>query len=264
MRFTGLPLCLSFALTGSIQAQDYTPYIQISEGSVICRQGILGLESGPMLSYEAWLKDPRGVTVGQHNKYTYSFRLDGQYQHEEQTSGVYTCHAKFYVNSQQIAQLNAPRFINNCGDQRGNIIAEYNQEGVAFTPNCSDFTQSVPSLSHYSFSQWNSSTYGWAILKDTVVSNTYCVVANHGSTPPFSSGYRNPVRNLQVSGALNSRHVYGDAVDLDTPNAPNNTMYNALRTIAKGGSCGVACVEPRSIAPNHFHADYRGACPSGW
>lgn len=131
-------------------------------------------------------------------------------------------------------------------------------------PACNDFTQSVPTQSHYSFAQWNSGTYSWALLKDTVTGGTYCVVFNHGSTPGFNSGYRNPAHNAIVSGAQNSRHVYGDAVDLDTPTAPNNSLYDSLRFIAKSGACEVSCVEPRSMSPSHFHSDYRGACPTGW
>jgi len=152
----------------------------------------------------------------------------------------------------------------DCGDDRTNMREEYRAGQVAWTPECTDFTQSVPTVSHYSFDEWNSGTYSWAVLRDTVTGNLYCVVSNYGSTPGFNSGYRNPAHNAAVGGAQNSRHVYGDAADLDTPTSPNDALYDALRQLAKNGACGVACVEPRGMSPSHFHADYRGACPAGW
>jgi len=59
----------------------------------------------------------------------------------------------------------------------------------------------------------------------------------------------------------------GDAVDL---NSTTDQEYQDLRNIAKGGSCGSACVEPE---PSNYHAhiDYRSiapinpsACPTLW
>jgi hypothetical protein len=153
---------------------------------------------------------------------------------------------------------------NVCPGERGALVEEYRAGQVALNPGCTDFVQSVPGPSHYSFPQWNSGTYGWALLEGSVISNTYCVVSNLGSTPTLTSGYRNPAHNAIIGGAQNSRHVYGDAVDLDTPTAPNDTLYNSLRAIAKSGACSVACVEPRNISPSHYHGDYRGGCPTGW
>lgn len=263
-------LCVRMVLVASAllvprhgEAQ-YSGYVEILEGSVICRQGLLGESSGPLLAYDAWLKDPRNTTVATDEKWTYSYRLDGQYSAEPQTSGTYTCFANFSANGTYLGQLQQSRFINNCGDERGNIIKEYHDQQLNLTPTCGSFTQSVPGASHYSFGQWNSGSYSWALLEETVTSNTYCVVSNFGSTPSFSSGYRNPVHNLAVGGAPNSRHVHGDAVDLHTPAAPDNSAYDLLRHLAKNVGCGYACVEPRSISPAHYHGDYRGSCPTGW
>ena len=150
-----------------------------------------------------------------------------------------------------------------CPGQRGALRQEYIDKGVTFVPNCGDFTQSVPTPSRYSFGQWNSGTYSWAFLRATVTSNTECFLQESGTNPPLSSGYRNPVRQ-QDFGSVNSRHVHGDAADLDTPNAPDNALWNTLRLYAKGGACSDACVEPRSLTPGHFHVDYRGSCPAGW
>jgi len=74
------------------------------------------------------------------------------------------------------------------------------------------------------------------------------------------------VKNSQTtpSGSFTGPHTYGYAADLDTPNAPDNVMYEALRALAKGGSCSSACVEPRTQSPNHIHIDYRPACDENW
>ncbi len=48
-----LLLLVAVLLPTSAMAQ-YDPYIQIDEGSVICRQGILGPTSGPLIAYDAW------------------------------------------------------------------------------------------------------------------------------------------------------------------------------------------------------------------
>lgn len=257
-------LLVSIVLDPTNAAAQYWGYVEIDEGSVICRQGLLGDTSGPLLAYDAWLKDPRSAVVATDSQFTYSYRLDGQYSTEPQTSGTYTCFANFSADGSTLFQQQQSRFINNCGDERGNIIAEYHDQGLDLTPTCTNFTQSVPGASHYSFGQWNSGSYSWALLEEAVTSNTYCVVDNYGSAPGFNSGYRNPVHNVGVGGAQNSRHVHGDAVDLDTPNAPDDTAYNLLRHIAKNVGCGTACVEPRSISPGHYHGDYRGSCPAGW
>lgn len=266
-----LGICTVALMTGmalvqgrSVLWQEYEKYLSIQEGSVVCRQGIL-IEGGggAQLNYEAWLTDPTGAVVATHSKTSYSWRIDGQYSHEPVTSGTYTCFAEFGINGSSIGGLQQSRFINNCGDARGNIIKEYHDKNVDWKPTCSDFTQSLPAWSSYSFEQWNSGTYSWAILKENLISNIECVITELGSTPSFNSGYRNPVHNESIGGATNSRHVYGDAADLDTPAAPNNSLYDSLKVIAKS-MCGVACVEPRSLSPGHFHADYRGSCPPGW
>lgn len=148
-----------------------------------------------------------------------------------------------------------------CGDERTTLIAEYGTYGVSWAPDCSVFTQNVPTSSHYSFSSWRSPNYSWAVLREYAVSNVYCVVSNHGSTPGLNSGYRSPSHNHSEGGATNSRHVYGDAADLSASQA---AVWDSLRANAKSGACSIGCVEPRSATPSWFHVDYRGSCPAGW
>lgn len=77
VRFS-VPLCVRMALVAAALlvvprdgAAQYSGYVEILEGSVICRQGLLGQSSGPLLAYDAWLKDPRNTTVATDEKSTY-------------------------------------------------------------------------------------------------------------------------------------------------------------------------------------------------
>lgn len=94
----------SLVVQSARAVQTYEPYIEILEGSVKCRQGIFG-SSGPMLSYEAWLTDPNGTTIATHSKWSYTYRLDGEYSVEPAVDGSYTCHADLYVDGTRIASL---------------------------------------------------------------------------------------------------------------------------------------------------------------
>jgi hypothetical protein len=158
---------------------------------------------------------------------------------------------------------------------RSTIVQDYVDRGVGWKPDCSDLTSTLPSLSHYTVggaresNTWNvSNTWSLAVLDEATVGNTYCIVANYGSVPTMTSGYRTPFDQVRISGTPNNwndaLHVFGKAADLDTPSNPNNVMWQHLKDIAKGGSCGSGCVEPRVDSPNHFHVDFRGTCPSGY
>ena len=165
-------------------------------------------------------------------------------------------------------------------DERDQIIMEYMDDPrispVAFTPTCNQFTQTLPSTSHYDFGSprqdgtWSAGNdYSWALFEQSVVQNLYCIIDRYGSEPYMTSAYRNPVHNDNVEGAdFLSRHQYGDAADVDTPNVPNNIAWDALKTLAKDGGCVVGCVEPRMAAWNHFHVEYytgpSGICDPGW
>lgn len=118
---------------------QYSGYVEILQGSVVCRQGMLGQSSGPLLSYDAWVTDPRNVTVGGQQKSTYSYRLDGQYSIQPQTSGTFTCYSRFSVDGTTLGTLQQSMFINTCGDYRGELIKEYHDRQVNWTPECWQF-----------------------------------------------------------------------------------------------------------------------------
>ncbi len=223
--------------------EDYEPWINIQEGSVVCRQGILGPPGGggPILSYDATLHDPRGSQVADHDKWTYSYRLDGQYSHEPLTSGIYTCKARFQVNGSTIGNLEVWRFINNCGanDERGEMIAEYHDHGVNYTPVCTDFATSGGSA-NFSWSELNGgfsngnphSPYGIVTGGLTSGLESTRSLYNRGGIQ-LTSGYRCPHGNAAVSGAAQSYHMHGRAADMySASHAWTEAEFNLLKAAA--------------------------------
>ncbi|MFQ5737410.1 MAG: D-Ala-D-Ala carboxypeptidase family metallohydrolase, partial [Acidobacteriota bacterium] len=117
----------------------------------------------------------------------------------------------------------------NCGDQRDQIIQEYVDFGVNFTPGCSDFTQSINcqniALSEYT----QDDDFSWFILRSSLCTGFNATRTNFGAAIPLSSGYRNPAANQRVGGVQNSFHVKGTAVDMDGLTvAENQAIFNAM------------------------------------
>jgi hypothetical protein len=114
----------------------------------------------------------------------------------------------------------------------------------------------------YTFSQLNTGDYGWALITQALVSgygtpglDTW--VSLLGGSRHITSGFRNPRHNAGVGGIWNSRHMYGDAVDLQNVSQTRNE-YDTLAAAAHvagalyielpNGPCRMLCV----------HADWRG------
>ena len=248
------------AMTTTVQSQSYDPYLEIDEGSVVCRQGILGQSSGPLLAYAAWLKDPRNNTVGQDDKFTYSYRLDGQYSIEPSTSGTYTCYSRFSVDGTDFGTLQQSRFINTCGDARGDIIKEYHDHNVNVTPVCSDFASSGGSA-NFSWSELNGgfadgnphNPWGWVTAGLTAGVESTRTNYNRGGIL-LTSGYRCPHGNSAVGGVQNSLHMHGRAADMySSAHEWTETEFNLLRDAA--GLTGPAeSLFWNSYTDHHYHA----------
>jgi hypothetical protein len=150
-----------------------------------------------------------------------------------------------------------------CGDQRDQIIAEYAALGGYLSPTCSSFTQ-TDHAAHFTFNELNvNNPYSWAIIRFPLTASASASYglerwrANAGGVPRYvNSAYRPPQHNQNVGGVPNSRHIFGDAVDLR--NVPRTEAeYNLLKNAALdadagyveplSGSCGYGCV----------HADWR-------
>ncbi|MCC7125361.1 MAG: hypothetical protein IT178_10970 [Acidobacteria bacterium] len=245
MRLTGRVASFAFVLVASAvyalpaSGQDYTPYIQITEGSVICKQGLIGMASGPLLAYDAWIKDPRQTQVGGDSKWTYSYRLDGLYSINPATSGIYTCYARYSVNGSDIGTLEQSKFINTCGDHRGEIIGEYAQYNVNITPECYEFATTGGSA-NFSWSELNGGFAGgnphnpWGLVTNGLTDGLEQTRWNYNRGGiNLTSGYRCPHGNASVGGVQNSYHVHGRAGDMYSSNHPwTEAEFDLLRNAA--------------------------------
>jgi hypothetical protein len=243
-------------------AAQYSAYLEIDEGSVICRQGLLGDTSGPMLAYDAWLKDPRNVVVATDEKFTYSYRLDGQYSTEPQTSGTYTCFANFSVDGTTLFQQQQSRFINNCGDARGEIIKEYHDYNVNLTPACSDFASSGGSA-NFSWSELNGHFQDgnphnpWGLVSVALTDGLEATRSsyNRGGIR-LTSGYRCPHGNYSptVGGAVNSIHMHGRAADMYSSDHPWTEAEFILLKAAANLWGPTESFDWDTYADHHYHA----------
>ena len=152
------------------------------------------------------------------------------------------------------ATISAP----GCGDQRDTIIAQYAKYGVHLTPTCSSFAQSAQSEYYTSLMTGNS----WAIIRQPLTinkSNGYGLdrwVQLYGTARGLTSVYRTPLDNAAAQGKPQSRHMYGDAADLDNPSRLLTDWQNLISAAnganadfvePQSGRCGLSCA----------HADWR-------
>jgi uncharacterized protein YcbK (DUF882 family) len=71
----------------------------------------------------------------------------------------------------------------------------------------------------------------------------------------IDSGYRCPHGNAAVGGAGQSRHMWGDAVDMHSQGTWNHDAWLDLQAAAV--AAGASFIEPYSQDPSHVHADWR-------
>lgn len=163
-----------------------------------------------------------------------------------------------------------------CGDDRDNLIAEYDEYGVNLQPECAWFTQSAHSQ-HFTFNQINypcisqgGPEYSWALFAQPLLipassgygldrwQEYYTELTGDQRPRTINSGYRDPFQNELCGGATQSQHQYGTAVDFRnvtrTENEWNNMWSAAGLSGARAdwreprnGPCKIGCV----------HADWR-------
>ena len=76
-----------------------------------------------------------------------------------------------------------------------------------------------------------------------------------GRDLPIVSGYRDPARNKRAGGASRSRHMHGDAVDIDVSGLSQAERVRLIQMARQQGFGGVG------IYPNSIHLD-KGAVRS--
>lgn len=70
-----------------------------------------------------------------------------------------------------------------------------------------------------------------------------------GKELPIVSGYRDPARNKRAGGASRSRHMHGDAVDIDVSNLSRSERIQLIQLARQQGFGGIG------IYPNSLHID---------
>jgi hypothetical protein len=188
---------------------------------------------------------PKGKKIG-------SFRIVSNYTVEQDRAN----NTGFLLDDFSFDAIGGP-----CGDERDKLRKEYIDYKVGLSPLCENFTQSA-SNAYYQFAELNTGNYSWALLRDPLTRSgadygLAAWVTAIGNTPKINSAYRNPKRNYGIPGAAGqSRHMYGDAVDLKNKSRTEKE-YQKLQKAARSagasyiepldGPCGLGCV----------HADWR-------
>jgi hypothetical protein len=210
---------------------------------------------------------------------------------EEYVGGIISSESMPWPYSvMKINNIAISRAATACGDQRDTIIAEYQQmyqwnKGeypVQMAPSCEDFTQNHGTL-YYSFNMLNTSDtqhgtgYTWAALRYPMMAPTteydygldqWALEIEQTASDPsirnLNSAYRSPSVNEAVGGSFqpgrNSRHMFGDAVDLrNNQGHANDCNKDEAKQVgaccvpaADGGTCsgsaGAAVVEYTQLA----------------
>lgn len=148
------------------------------------------------------------------------------------------------------------------GDDRTTTIPEYKYydnatfalgvKPFATEPSCSDFNTTYPLLN-----VGNGRT--WALTRTPMLIGFEAFVANYSGlngARTVNSAYRTPSHNAAVGGAKGSRHVFGDAVDINN-NSRTPTEWNQMHKTALW--IGADWIEPTSgpCSLDCLHADWR-------
>ena len=195
--------------------------------------------------------------------YTYRFPF------EDIPEGHYTTLTARWPRSPIVAEANlsltAPICAGGLSDPRTELVYEYRTVYPNGTPawraGCQDFTN-VGGSANFSWAEWSggSDHQAWAVAGAGMFANLESVLTNYGGALRIESAYRCPGRNAAVGGAGNSRHMYGDAVDL-TPVSQvwSHAEYLILSLAAR--RAGATFIEPWGDGPGqtmtHVHADWR-------
>ena len=214
---------------------------------------------------------PDGSLLFEDVDYYSSFASSGQ-EYESPFGTMYTPPYQYYETATETIILGDtfdsrgtdPKPV--CNDVRDNILYEYyTNPGAAFKPTCEDFTTPTAWADYGGFSYivlCPTQTTGagqYAVIQKYLADNLADVYNELGNTPIITSGYRNPAKEAAVGTYYNnSRHMAGDAVDLQT--GGSQAVYNSQRTAALDNDACVEPVDPKNGPQkdyNHTHMDWR-------
>lgn len=96
-----------------------------------------------------------------------------------------------------------------CCDGRDDTQTEYWEYDVGWIPDCANYTWNGGEL--------NTGHFPWAIVRAVLPGAVASWRSEYGSPLTVTSGYRNPKHNREEGGEQYSRHMFGDACDMDNP-----------------------------------------------
>lgn len=177
-----------------------------------------------------------------------------------------------------------------CGDERDQLIMDYIRLGVQdivhgqksgppFLPTCSDFTKDAHNV-NFTFNQLNISNMSyptWALVRQPFASGLDAWISQLGSTRPLNSAYRPPADQFRVYLGLGivppkgSRHMFGDAADLDVPSESRDEWRLMVKAAKRVGATFIEpdrppfpCFKKKAgtAAWRCAHADWQGVLGS--
>lgn len=184
------------------------------------------------------------------------------------TPGAYRIEIDFLVwcdcANNYVANVNAQQPVEvqpQCGDERGNMIAEYAAYGVNLSPTCNDF-RSSGGTTHFSWSEYNggfqqgSQHNPWGIVTSGLESGLEATRSNYNKPIHLESGYRCPKGNTDVGSEAptTSWHMHGRAADLFSccGNAWTEAEFNLMKDAALDASPTEA-FNWNTYPDHHFH-----------
>jgi uncharacterized protein YcbK (DUF882 family) len=149
-----------------------------------------------------------------------------------------------------------------CGDARDALIKAYEDQGIPVDLTCADFTRSRRTATLDFTQLFRATAQDWALLRDPMLASKDkgygldILIDAYGAPRSINSSYRDPIRNQQAGGAKRSRHLFGDAVDVDDV---TNSLEEWQRLWTAAAKANADYIEPQSgpCKLNCLHADWR-------
>lgn len=140
-------------------------------------------------------------------------------------------------------------------------------ENSLYTPVPGAFVQTVPGMNLFDAASMNTGDYSWFIVSSRMLSalnSIFSAFIQENEPWGFSieSGYRNPARNILVGGVANSRHVFGDAADLNAMDYNKNGQVDSQDLARLKGHVdaqGFDFIQPKTYT---IHVQFNGGLGS--
>jgi len=265
-----LLLCVPVAAAAQ-QIETSTDFSQVTNSpTTLTCEGRLTVtyDGGVLTKGEVWINDPAGnvkARTSSGDSYSPTNPLDITVYYtttESDNPGTWTCSlgANVVLDYSDPVYASSTSYGDVCPGERGVLQKEYTTYNVDLRPACSDFSNYGPNEFNHSE---DNTHQPWGIIKDILFVKRAQIQEYATYEVRLTSGFRCPHINdsLRAQGAApQSRHMYGDAMDMTPPldrwSPPTQAEFDHLHFAA-------AQTEPSFItdwttyADHHLHVDYR-------